>query len=281
MQIGFNLLLWTTHVTDDLMPVIEGIKAAGYDGVEVPMFEGDPAHYAALRRRLGDIGLRATVVGVVPGPEANPIGDTAQIRQAGQDHLSWLVDCSAALGAEVLCGPFHSPLGVFSGTGPTPAELDRMRHAHQAMADHAQGTGVALSIEPLNRFECYALTTANASAAHVAAVDRPNFGYLYDTFHANIEETDTNAAIRATRSAINHVHISENNRGVPGQGHADIRGALKALKDTGYDGWLTVEAFGQALPALAAATKVWRTFFTHEDEVVEAGLRVIRDGWKG
>ena len=47
-----------------------------------------------------------------------------------------------------------------------------------------------LAVEPLNRFECYILNTAAQAAAHVAAVDRPNFGYLYDTFHANIEERD-------------------------------------------------------------------------------------------
>jgi len=47
----------------------------------------------------------------------------------------------------------------------------------------------------------------------------------------------------------------------------------------GYDGWFTVEAFGQALPDLAAATRVWRPLFGSEDEVVAGGARVIRGAW--
>lgn len=62
MKIGFNLLLWTTHVTDADTVVLEQLKAAGYDGVEVPVFEGDEAHYAALGSRLDGPGDRKSVV---------------------------------------------------------------------------------------------------------------------------------------------------------------------------------------------------------------------------
>jgi D-psicose/D-tagatose/L-ribulose 3-epimerase len=147
------------------------------------------------------------------------------------------------------------------------------------MADHAPA-GLRLAVEPLNRFECYVLNTAAQSAAHVAAVGRPNFGYLYDTFHANIEEKDPVGAIAETIGAIAHVHISENDRGAPGSGHIDHAGAIRALKAAGYDGWLTVEAFGQALPDLAAATRIWRALFASEDEVMEGGARVIRAAWQ-
>jgi Xylose isomerase-like TIM barrel len=45
-------------------------------------------------------------------------------------------------------------------------------------------------------------------------------------------------------------HISENDRGTPGRGHIDFPAAFRALKGSGYDGWLTIEAFGRALPPL-------------------------------
>ena len=38
MLLGFNLLLWTTHVTDEHFPLFAEIRRAGYDGVEVPIF---------------------------------------------------------------------------------------------------------------------------------------------------------------------------------------------------------------------------------------------------
>jgi D-psicose/D-tagatose/L-ribulose 3-epimerase len=279
MKTGFNLLLWTTYVTEEHLPLIDGLKAAGYDGVEIPIFQGTPEHYRRLGGAIADAGLKATTVGVVPDDAHNPISADAAARAGGVEHLKWLVDCSVALGAEVLCGPFHQPLGQFSGTGPTGEERARAVEAHRVMADHAAKDGLILGIEPLSRFECYFLNTGADAAALVAAVDRPNYGYLYDTFHANIEEKDPVGVIGETISAISHVHISENDRGAPGRGHIDMRAAIQALKAAGYDGWFTVEAFGQSMPDIAAATKIWRKMFASEDEVVAEGLRAIRGGW--
>lgn len=279
MKAGFCMLLWSTHVTEQHLPLLAGIKAAGYDGIEVPMFEGEPRHFAWLRGKLADEGLAATAVGVIPDVAHNPISDDAAARRGGPAHLDWLVDCATALGAEVLCGPFHQPLGVFSGRGPSDAELDRLTDAHRAMAD--RNLGLTMAVEPLNRFECYVLTTNAQAAAHVARVDRPNFGYLFDTFHSNIEESDPVGSLTETAGAIRHIHISENHRGAPGSGHIDHAATIRAARGAGYDGWFTVEAFGQALPDLAAATRVWRPLFRSEDEVVTAGARVIRSGWAG
>lgn len=279
MQAGFNLLLWTTHLTEALLPQCAAIKAAGYDGVEVPIFEGDPAHYSTLARQLDDLGLRRTVVGIVQSPEANPMAESAAYRQAGIDHLSWMAECCMALGAEVLCGPFYQPLATFSGSGPTEAEADRLIDAHRILAAKTEGSGLLLSVEPLNRFECYAMNTLDQARHVVEAVGHGHYGCLFDTFHANIEEKDVSQAIRRAGSAINHVHFSENDRGTPGSGHIDFAEATAALKHTGYDGWVVIEAFGQALPDLAAATKVWRPLFGHEDEVVAAGIDVIRTNW--
>ncbi|MBV9531574.1 MAG: sugar phosphate isomerase/epimerase, partial [Bradyrhizobium sp.] len=114
--------------------------------------------------------------------------------------------------------------------------------------------------------------------ALVDRVDEPNYGYLYDTFHFNIEEKSLREAIRLTAPAINHVHVSENDRGIPGTGHVDFAAVFDALKESKYDGWLTVEAFGQALPDLAAATKVWRPLFVTAEDVYQGAFRLMREG---
>lgn len=278
MPVGFNMLLWATHVTHDHVPVLQALKDAGYDGVEIPIFEGDPAHYATLAKVLDDLGLRRTAVGIVPDAAHNPMSPDPAQHQGGIDHLKWLVDCSYALGAEVICGPFTQPLGAFSGQGATAAEWAALVTAHQAMADHA-GAGLTVAVEPLNRFECYALNTATQAAQLVADVGRANYGYLYDTFHANIEERDPVGVIATTAAAIKHVHLSENDRGTPGRGHVDFAGTMAALKTIHYDRWLTVEAFGQALPDLAAATRVWRPLFGTEAEVYTEARALIRRHW--
>jgi D-psicose/D-tagatose/L-ribulose 3-epimerase len=275
MKIGFNLLLWTTHLDTALLPTLSALKAAGYDGVEVPIFTGDPAYYRSLRSMLDGEGLMSTVVAIVQDEARNPL--SAQTESAGVDYLKWLVDCSVALGAEVLGGPFYQPLAVFSGHPLTDEEWQRLVRTQTAMADHV-GNALTLAVEPLNRFECYALNTCDRAAKLVHAVNRPNYGYLFDTFHMNIEERDPIAALTATMPQVRHIHISENDRGTPGRGHAPILPTIAAAKAAGYTGWLTVEAFGHALPDIAAATRVWRPLFTSETEVYTESIALIRQG---
>ena len=66
------------------------------------------------------------------------------------------------------------------------------------------------------------LNTVADAAAIVQRVGRPNYGLLYDTFHANIEEKHPIGVIRPHLAQINHVHISENDRGTPGKGHVPL-----------------------------------------------------------
>jgi D-psicose/D-tagatose/L-ribulose 3-epimerase len=273
MPIGFNLLLWTTHLTADLLPTLRALKRAGYDGVEVPVFGGDPAYYAGLKTMLDGEGLRSTVVAIVQDEVRNPLSATHST--AGVDYLKWLVDCSVALGAEVLAGPFYQPLGQFSGLPLTDDEWHRLIRTQTAMADHA-GTAITLAVEPLNRFECYALNTCARAADLVRAVNRPNYGYLFDTFHSNIEEQDAITALSETLPQVSHIHISENDRGTPGRGHAPIAQAIHTAAKAGYTGWLTVEAFGHALPDIAAATRVWRPLFGSTEEVYTEAIALIR-----
>ncbi len=88
-----------------------------------------------------------------------------------------------------------------------------------------------------------------------------------------------NATLSRLSADIVHVHISENDRGVPGRGHVPWSETFKAIKASGYDRWLTIEAFGRGLPELAAATRVWRDFAESPEAYYREGYRCIRDGW--
>ena len=279
MKTGFNLLLWTTHVTSEHVPLLETLKNAGYDGVEIPIFEGQPEHFRTIGQAIKDAGLDCTSVTVLPDEAHNAISPDPESRKGAIEHLTWAIECSEALGSEILCGPFHQPLAIFSGEGPSEDELAFGIEVHQHAADRAAQSDLQLALEPLNRFECYVLNTMADTRDYVKRVDRPNFGALYDTFHANIEEQDPIGCIALTGDVIKHVHISENDRGTPGNGHINFEATMKMLRTTGYDGWLTIEAFGKSLPALAAATKVWREFFDSEEEVYTEGLKTMRDAW--
>jgi D-psicose/D-tagatose/L-ribulose 3-epimerase len=279
MLLGFNMLLWTPHVTEEHFALLEKLKKAGYDGIELPIFEGKPKDYRKIGQALRDNGLRATAVAVIPDAERDCTSPKARVRAAGLRHLKWVIDCLEAAGGEVLCGPFYQPLGVFSGQPPTEDERERMIAVHKEAARYAAKSDIKISVEALNRFECYMLNTAAAAAAIVKRVDEPNYGFLYDTFHANIEEKDPVGVIAPNLKHINHVHLSENDRGTPGKGHVPWKATMKVLKEGKYDGWFVIEAFGRSLPALAAATRVWRDLFPNTEEVYQFGHDFLRKQW--
>lgn len=279
MKIGFCMLLWTTEVTAAHETLLRDIKAAGYDGVEIPIFTGTVEDYAATARMLDRIGLERTAIAAMGDPAMNPISPDAEVRARGLAHLKWTIDCAAALGAPTLSGPLHSTLGFFTGEGPTADERARCVSFHKEVADYAAAKGVTIGLEALNRFECYLFNLQDDLSAHCDAVGHPNIKAMYDTFHTNIEENDAVAAFERNTRHIVHIHISENNRGVPGRGHVPWERTFRAIRKSGYDGWLTIEAFGRALPDLAAATKIWRDLSKTPDEVYRDGIAHIRDGW--
>jgi len=278
MKTSMNLLLWATHVTEQHFPLLGKLKQTGFDGVEIPIFDGDDNHYKRIRKELDNLGLQCTTVGLMM-PDANPISPDPALRKAAVERFKRLIGWTAILGGEIFAGPFHSPLGVFSGVPPTEEEKQRAADVFRQAADQAQKGGIRLAIEYLNRFECYLLTTAADTRAMVKRVNHPHFRMMYDTFHANIEEKNITQTINAIADSFIHVHISENDRGTPGTGMVHWDETFRALKKVGYDGWLVIESFGRALPDLAAATRVWRDLFPSAEEVYTQGLRFMKEKW--
>lgn len=280
MKIGMCMFLWTTNVTAKHEPLLRDIKATGFDGVEIPIFEGAPDDYRRLGEMLDRLGLERTAVSAMGDPAMNLISPDAATRKAGIAYMKNAIDCAAALGANRLSGPLHSTLGAFSGSGPTAAEKKRSVASQRAIGDHAGKRGVTIGLEALNRFECYLANTMDDLCAHIEEIDRPHIKAMYDTFHANIEEADPIGAYTRNVRNIVHIHISENDRGVPGRGNIPWKETFAAIRASGYDDWLTIESFGRSLKDLAAATKVWRDFAESPEAVYRDGYKHIRDGWK-
>jgi D-psicose/D-tagatose/L-ribulose 3-epimerase len=106
--------------------------------------------------------------------------------------------------------------------------------------DYAEGSGILLGIEPINRFETYFINRGDQALALASAVG-PNCGVCLDTFHMNIEEDDLYEAIRMAKGKITGFHVADNNRMAPGMGQLDWKKIVNTLKEVGYDGVLSVE----------------------------------------
>lgn len=278
MRIGFCMLLWATSVTRRHRHILEDLKKTGYDGVEIPAFAGKPKDYAAVGRMLDDIGLGRTVITAAPAG-CNPASADKAERAKALDYLKWLVDCTVAVGADAAAGPIQQSLGYFSGKSPTEAEWKRSAAVLRKAGAYANDAGVTLVVEAVNRFEIYLMNTMDDLIRFIDLVDHPNVRPMYDTFHANIEEADPVKALARHVREFAHVHISENDRGVPGRGHVPWKETFATLKRGKYDGWLTIEAFGRGMPELAAATRIWRDLSEGPEAVYREGYKLIRRSW--
>jgi D-psicose/D-tagatose/L-ribulose 3-epimerase len=279
MKIGMNLLLWDGTITEQHVGVLEKLAGIGFDGVEFPIFSFDRKRSQKLRQHLDRLKLASTVVTCVP-PEANPISDDAAVRKAGLEHMKKAIETAQILGSPIVAGPFTSPVGKLTGRRRTEDEWKWGVEGMRKAAEKAEKANVKLALEALNRFETYFINTAADACRFAEAVGHPNFGIMWDTFHANIEEESIPKAMMAAAPHIVHVHISENHRGIPGTGHVPFNDVFKCLKAMKYDDWLVIEAFGSSLPELAAATCIWRDLFADSYDLAARGLRFIKDKWE-
>ena len=274
MKYGMNLLLWSGEMNEGMLPTLQMLKNLGYDTVEMPMFNTD-LNYAQWGKWLDDLGLSRTAV-TIRGENDNPISPDKANRQRGIDANKKVLDCCAAAGCTTLVGPYHSAIGVFSGAGRTADEWKWGVESMRAVAEHAGKLKVTLAVECLNRFETYLLNTHSDSARFCREVNHPSCRMMYDTFHSNIEEKDIGLALHSCSDMLCHVHISENDRSTPGKGNIQWEETFDVLREIEYNGLLMVEAFGLALPEIAAATKIWRKMFESEEQLARDSIAFMK-----
>ena len=270
------MLVWTAHVTPEHYPIVDALKKTGYDGIELFLGAGDEKFYASHGKHFKDIEMGVTCVTCLT-PETNIASVDKKIRAAGLDQIKWAVDMCANLDARILCGPFHSTNSLFSGAPPTKDEKQWSAEMLHRAAEYAGDVNVTLCPEALNRFECYLYNTMTDLKTLIEKVDHPNLRGMYDTHHSNIEEKSQASALKTIAPYLKHVHISENDRGTPGSGQVNWNDVFQTLKEIGYDGWLTIEAFSRLDPDFANAINVWRDFSPAEEMYTE-GLRFIKHG---
>lgn len=275
MKLGVNTFIWSADFTPANTDLLPRIKAAGFDGVEIPIAQPAQFKTSAIRRELEANQLDCTVCSIIL-KDFSLISDDPDVRRRTQQHVIDVIRTSAELGARLVDGPLYSPVGYLPGRRRTNDEWKRAVEGYQAIAPTLDEYGVTLAIEPLNRFETFFLNTASDATRLCDEVGHPRVGVAFDTFHANIEEKDIAAACRGVGRHLKHVQISENDRGTPGSGHVSWTAVFGVLADLGYDDWLTIESFGPNLGDFSAAVCIWRDIEPTPDAIAFDGLKFLR-----
>lgn len=229
----------------------------GFDGMELRGAGG-------IKARLPELRAARAAGMVAPSicPDAGPFigafdaGDRATAMTALRD----LLEVAAEIGAAGVITP--AAYGIHSNrlppfVAPRTPEDDRaiLTDALAALGRHAEGLGVELWLEPLNRYEDHMVNTLAAGAELCRASGSPAVRLMADMFHMNIEEADIPASLRAAGPLVAHLHLADSSRLEPGTGHSDFASALAAL--SGFAGWGAIECrlsapAESALPAALA-----------------------------
>jgi D-psicose/D-tagatose/L-ribulose 3-epimerase len=276
MKFAVNALIWTTEFDQRNFSLLPRLRAHGFDGFEVPVFEPAKVEAQSIRAALAENNLACTVCCILPAG-MNPTSEDALVRRKTQQHLVDCVKVCADLGSTVMAGPLYSPVGYLPGRRRTPDEWQWAAECFASLGETLDSHRVTLALEPLNRFETYFLNTAADAANLCREINHPRIGVLLDTFHTNIEEKDAAASFRKIGKTLKHVHACENDRGIPGTGHVDFSGIFAALKEIGYDGWITIESFGYAHKELAAAAAIWRDLAPSPESIAFEGLPFLKN----
>lgn len=218
------------------------IAAAGYDGVELPGEPGrfSPVEVRRLLARHGLIPLALTASCMFPDTRRDLAHPDPAIRQDAAHYVVACLRFAAEIGAPVvqMLPSGESRLSPIASQAQEWAwSIEGMRQA----AREAESLRVRISIEPLNRYEAYLVTTAEDAIAYVDAVASPWVGMTLDMFHANLEEPDIERSILAAGARLCHVHVADTNRQGLGRGHLDLAAIATALREIRYAGGVVVE----------------------------------------
>ena len=280
MKFGANTLIWADHFGPDEFYLLPRLKEAGFDGVELPLFEHPAKPQPGLGQELERSGLECTFCAVLPD-RFNTISDDPGVRAKTIAHWKDCIATVAELSGSVLAGPLYAPVGYLPGRRRTADEWRYAIEVFQALTPALDQYGVTLALEPLNRYETYFLNTAEDAVKLCEEIGHSKVGILIDTYHANIEEKSVSGAIETAGEWLRHFHSCENDRGVPGTGHIPWQDVFHVLRRCGYDRWLTIEGFGFSLGAVSAAASIWRDLAPTPDLIAFEGLPFLRQNLLG
>jgi D-psicose/D-tagatose/L-ribulose 3-epimerase len=209
-------------------------------------------------------------------PHADLTSSDVRLRRAGIDLLKVTVKKAADSGSRILTGIIYAPWSAAAGHGATEDELNWSAESLREVARYAQDYGIQLGLEAVNRYESCFINTAEQARKLVDLVGEFNVGIHLDTFHMNIEEKDLAEAVRTAGDKLIHLHVIENDGGIPGTGHLAWDSLFAALAEVRYTGLAGIETFLLLTPRNAKLNRVWRKLAPDGDTLATQGLAFLR-----
>jgi sugar phosphate isomerase/epimerase len=231
--------------------ICDYVRELGYQGLEVAPFTlADSAELisAARRRELRHAAEARgiTVVGlhwllVKPAGLYITHPDPG-VRRRTADYFVELVQLCADLGGAVLVIGSPKQRNLLPGVSRSQA-TDFAREVFAPALNPAEQLGVTLAFEPLSPADTNFITTAAEAIELADRIGHPNFSVNLDVKAMSSEPQGVPEVIRSAAGRFAHVQVNDPNGRGPGMGDLRFEPILAVLKQAGYNGWLSVEAF--------------------------------------
>ncbi|NQS92511.1 MAG: sugar phosphate isomerase/epimerase [Chloroflexi bacterium] len=274
LPIGIHLSYWQVKWDDDLLPLIQKAKSAGFDVAEFPLLFPGELNYEDLRAELNNLGILASC-GTGLGPGTDITHQDSAVRTDGLAHLRACLEGAAKLGSPGLGGVTYAPWGFF----PEDDWGDRLKRCVASLKEAvkiAEDYNVLLHMELLNRFEGYLINTVEQGLNIIDQVDSNYLKLHLDTFHLNIEADQIGAEIQKAGRHLGHFHLVANNRKIPGAGHIPWHEVRTALKAINYSGYLVAETFVNPAGEVGKGLYIWRQLAADLDAAAKNAADFIK-----
>lgn len=265
-KIGIHYAYWGDQWQVDLKERIELARAIGFDVLEVTppdfMTNLDDRSMLDLKNFAQDQAIELSFCIGFPREKDLSSPDPA-IRAAGIEHSRRMIEAVQRMGGKILSGILYSswPYRYDQILSPE-AKHDAWKRgveSIQQVIPLAEYYGIDYAIELVNRFEQFIINSVAEGKSYCKDINSPNAKLLIDVFHANIEENNIADAIRDAGPLLAHLHISENNRRLPGSGrHMPWAEIFQALQDIDYQGRIILEPFIATGGPVGNDLRIWR-----------------------
>lgn len=236
----------------DLYTAIVKAKKMGYDALEIHLrsakeVDGNKMSDYCIKHGFNISALATGLAYVLD--KLSLIDDDDGVRQAAIATLKDHIDLSAKFGSSVIIGSMR---GVIPDYNEYNKYELRLKEGLSHLIEYAEEKNVVLVLEAINRYETNFLNTIEQTKDFIDKIGSKLLKIHIDTFHMNIEDADMAQSIRNCKEKLGYVHFADSNRRYPGAGHIEFEKILTALKDVGYEGYVSMECLPYPDPDKAA-----------------------------
>jgi hydroxypyruvate isomerase len=223
-------------------------REAGFAAIEFwwPFASPTPAdaEVEAFVSAVSDAGVHLVGLNLFAGDLAGPDCGVLSVPGRAAEFRD-NVEVAVAIGERLGVRAFNALYGN-RDDGTSPEAQDETAAENLALAAAAADRiGAGILIEAVSGPKPYPLRTADQAVAVVdaaRAAGAGNVGFLCDLYHLATNGDDLAAVIEKHAPKITHVQIADApGRGEPGSGRLDLAGHVAALREHGYEGWVSLE----------------------------------------